>query len=104
MGKIPRSKGLNDKVIMFYVKVSWCIYKAEVADDLGDIWDLVFLSKIEGAGIVNEREKRPNTGSNALEFTAVNSKFQQYEKRHDKNKDMSLPRSSFDDLKIIIVF
>jgi uncharacterized protein YciU (UPF0263 family) len=40
----------------------------------------VFLSKTVGARVVNDDQmKRQNTGSNALEFTAVNSKYDRIE-------------------------
>ena len=40
----------------------------------------MFLSKTVGARVVNDDQmKRQNTGSNALEFTAVNSKYDRIE-------------------------
>ena len=57
-------------------QVSWAIYKADAALNSGDVWDLVFLSKKVGVRIVNDtQKKRPNTGSNALNFTAANSEY-----------------------------
>ena len=57
-------------------QVSWAIYKADAALNSGDVWDLVFLSKKVGVRIVNDtQKKRPNTGSNALNFTTANSEY-----------------------------
>lgn len=62
--------------LTFCFQVSWVIYKADAALNSGDIWDLVFLSKKMGVRIVNDTQtKRPNTGSFALDFTAVNSEY-----------------------------
>ena len=46
--------------------------------NLLEVWDLIFLSKSFGAIVVNDPQmKRANTGSNALEFIAINGKFTQ---------------------------
>jgi hypothetical protein len=59
----------------------------------------VFLSKTVGARVVNDDQmKRQNTGSNALEFTAVNSKYDRIEDAfsnlliiHEENTRKSAP-------------
>lgn len=55
------------------IQVSWCIYRADGAANLGDIWDLVYLSKCIGACVVSD--PRPRTGTNALAFSAVNGEY-----------------------------